>query len=238
MARAETDPTRIDDAASKASSDWLSIVKDIFPQTHDHLGSTEATKAKLRALFDDPETRLRIRRVDANGEEVPNTRRSVGVEFCQDHLSVVPDPNSGDDHIAVDYSDPYVDYYTPGGHWELEVRRRDVERLHPELATPPLAPGKESTSAPASSESNKSRQKPGPKPDFSWEKAEAKCYHLMDHNGDFTPDDPDWDCQARLEEELMTFFQNTDGRQPAPSTLREKLPGWLSTWHERKTSGA
>jgi hypothetical protein len=139
MAEAETDPTRNDDAASKATSNWLSIAKDIFPQLHDRLGSTEAAKAKLRALFDDPETRLRIRRVDANGEEVPNTRRSVGVEFCQDHLSVVPDPDSGDDRIAVDYSEPYVDYYT-GGHWELEVRRRDVERLHPELAAPPPPP--------------------------------------------------------------------------------------------------
>jgi hypothetical protein len=137
MAEAKTDLTRNDDAALKASSNWLSIIKDIFPQLHDHFGSTEAVKAKLRALFDDPETRLRIRRVDANGEEVPNTRRSVGVKFCQDHLWVAADPDSGDDHIAVDYSDPYVDYYTPGGHWELEVRRRDVKRLHPELAPPP-----------------------------------------------------------------------------------------------------
>jgi hypothetical protein len=149
MAQAKSDPTPIDDTASKAaSSDWLSIVDDIFPRCN-RLGSSETAKAKLRALFDDPETRLRIRRVDASGKEVSDTRRSVGVEFCQRYLSVVSDPDRGDDQMAVDYGEPSADYYTPGGRWVLEVRRRDVERwerLHPELAAPP------STAAPAVSE--------------------------------------------------------------------------------------
>jgi hypothetical protein len=136
MARAKSLSTPIDDIASKASSNWWSITK-VFPRWRDRLGSSEAAKAQLRALFDDPETRLRIRRVGANGKEVFDTRRSVGVEFCQRHLSVVSDPDSGDDQIAVNYGEPYVDYDTPGGRWVLEVRRRDIEHwegLHPELA--------------------------------------------------------------------------------------------------------
>ena len=81
---------------------------------------------------------------------------------------------------------------------------------------------------------NKPRQKPGPKPDFDWEKIEAKCYELMDYHDDFTPDDPDWDCQARLETALLDFCQQTWGREPGASTLRRKLPEWLLAWHKRK----
>jgi hypothetical protein len=85
---------------------------------------------------------------------------------------------------------------------------------------------------------DKLKAKPGPKPDFEWEKIETKCYDLMDHNGDFMPDDPDWDHQARLETALMSFCQETWGREPGASTLRERLPGWLSTWRKRKSGAA
>jgi len=85
---------------------------------------------------------------------------------------------------------------------------------------------------------DKQKAKPGPKPDFKWEEIEAKCYDLMDENGDFTLDDPDWDCQARLETALMKFCQDTWKREPGASTLREKLPEWLSAWRKRKTGAA
>jgi hypothetical protein len=94
------------------------------------------------------------------------------------------------------------------------------------------------TLVPDQPEDRPHRAKPGPKPDFELGEIEAKCYDLMDHNGDFTPDDPDWDCQARLETALMKFCQETRGREPGASTLREKLPEWLSTWHKRKTGTA
>jgi hypothetical protein len=71
-----------------------------------------------------------------------------------------------------------------------------------------------------------------------WGEIETKCYDLMDDNGDFTPDDPDWDCQARLETALMKFCQETWGREPGASTLRDKLPEWLSAWRKRKTGKA
>ena len=82
------------------------------------------------------------------------------------------------------------------------------------------------------------KAKPGPKPEFEWGRIETKCYALMDHHGDFTPDDPDWDCQARLEEALMKLCQETWAHEPGASTLREKLPGWLWTWRGRKIGGA
>jgi len=80
--------------------------------------------------------------------------------------------------------------------------------------------------------------KPGPKPDVDWEMIEAKCYDLMEHHGDFMPGDLDWDCQARLQEALMDYCQETWELEPSESTLREKLPGWLLTWRERKTGAA
>jgi hypothetical protein len=82
------------------------------------------------------------------------------------------------------------------------------------------------------------KAKPGAKPEFEWGKIQTKCNALMDHHGDFTPDDPDWDCQARLETALMKFCQETWGHEPGASTLREKLPEWLSAWRKRKTGTA
>ena len=75
--------------------------------------------------------------------------------------------------------------------------------------------------------------KPGPKPDFDWEMIEAKCYDLMDYHGPFMRSDEEWDCQARLETALRKFCDDTWGRVPADSTLREKLPKWLSAWYEK-----
>jgi hypothetical protein len=87
-------------------------------------------------------------------------------------------------------------------------------------------------------EDRQQKAKPGPKPDFEWEAIEAKCYELMDYHDEFTSDDPDWDCQARLEEALMKFCQETWGREPGASTLRDKLPKWLSTWRKKKIGEA
>jgi hypothetical protein len=210
---------------SKASSDWLSIVKDVFSRWCDRLRSSKDAKDKLDALLCDPETRSAKHRIDVGGEEIPGTSSFVGTEFWQDQdrLLLVPDADGGPDHLAVDYTDA-AEIYLPSGHWEFYVRRTDVERWEglyfPTTATP--VPSNE-------------KAKPGPKPDFPWEKIEAKCYELMDDNGDFTPDDPDWDCQARLETALMNFCQKTWRREPGGSTLRDKLPGWLLAWRQQKT---
>ena len=230
MATAKTDPTPTHDTASKASSNWLSIVKDVFPRWRDRLGSAEDAKAQLEALLCDPETRSANHKVDASGEEIPNTSGFLNAEFWPDRLLWKPDADGGDDHLVVDYTDSadvYLDVYFPDGHWEFFVRRTDVERWE-RLYFP-------TTATPAPSKVPGRWRKPGPKPDFDWEAIEAKCHELMDDNGDFTPDDPDWDCQARLETALMNFCQKTWRREPGGSTLRDKLPGWLLAWRQQKT---
>jgi hypothetical protein len=143
MATAKTDPTPTHDTASKASSNWLSIVKDVFPRWRDRLGSAEDAKAQLEALLCDPETRSANHKVDASGEEIPNTSGFLNAEFWPDRLLWKPDADGGDDHLVVDYTDSadvYLDFHFPGGHWEFYVRRRDVERHErqfPGLAAPP-----------------------------------------------------------------------------------------------------
>jgi hypothetical protein len=237
MAEAEIDPT--DDLPSKTGpSNWLLIVDDVFPRWRDRLRSSRKAVGQLYDLLCDPETRSAKHRVDASGKETPGTASYLDIEFWRGRLVLEPNADGGDDHLVVNYGDAYLDFCDPDGYWKFYVRRLDVERherlYFPMAAAPPPAPSKEPT--PSKELGNKLRQKPGPKPDFEWEVIEAKCYALMDHHGNFTSDDEEWDCQARLEEALMKFCQETWEREPGGSTLREKLPGWLLTWHMRKTA--
>jgi hypothetical protein len=142
MAGAKANPTRIDDAASKASSNWLSIVEDVFARWRDRLGSSKDAGQKLVNLLCDPETRSKIYRVDASGEEDPATVCFPDTEFWPGRLVLDPDADGGDDHLVVNYGDTNSDFYDPDGHWKFDVRRLDVERwerLFPELA-PPSSP--------------------------------------------------------------------------------------------------
>jgi hypothetical protein len=72
---------------------------------------------------------------------------------------------------------------------------------------------------------------------FDWAAIEAESVRLMEHHGDFTDDDPEWNAQARLETALLTFCQRTWKREPGLSTLREKLILWLVKWRENKMVG-
>jgi len=232
MVRAKTDPTRNDDAASKAEpSPWLSF-EDAFEQWC-RLGSSELARGNLRAFLRSGVPTLELL-VHFGGAETRSVKYS---DFWKNTADVwVETDVDAKDHLRVNCpssyypaSVEYVSYFLPTVDFEHETAR-----LYPTTAPPPPAPSKE----PALSEVLP-RQKPGPKPDLKyWEKMEAKCYGLMDHHGNFDASDPEWDCQARLEEALMGFSENTLGRELGESTLREKLPGWLSTWHERKTGGA
>jgi len=84
-------------------------------------------------------------------------------------------------------------------------------------------------------EDHQQTAKPGRKPEFNWELIETECHRLMDHHGYFDVSDPEWDCQARLEEALKRFCQDNWQREPAGSTLRQRLPEWISAWRWRKT---
>jgi hypothetical protein len=150
MAEAKTDSTRINEAAWKASSNWL-LLEDVFQRWRARLGLGQEAVEEVYALLCNRETRSQKWRVDTSGEEIPNTLSFLNAQFWQERpcLSVVPDADGVGDRLGIDYMD-YVDVYSlPNERMAFSVRRLDVERWegsHPELAAPP------STAAPAVSE--------------------------------------------------------------------------------------
>ena len=70
----------------------------------------------------------------------------------------------------------------------------------------------------------------GPRDAYPWKKIEAKLIRLMDHHGDFSADDPEWNAQARLEQKLMVFCEEECRRSPSPSQLRTRVRPWLAAW--------
>lgn len=76
------------------------------------------------------------------------------------------------------------------------------------------------------SRSNKQGRPPG----YDWEDIKAEVFRLMDHHGNFDPSDPKWNAQARLEEQIKLYCSSKFQREPATSTLRDKLKIWLTEW--------
>jgi hypothetical protein len=66
------------------------------------------------------------------------------------------------------------------------------------------------------------------RPSHNWSEIEAATKKLMDHHGDFSPDDQKWNAQARLETVLCDQFA------VGISTLRERLPKFLDDWRKAK----
>jgi hypothetical protein len=73
-------------------------------------------------------------------------------------------------------------------------------------------------------------QKRGRKAKFDWAAIEAEARRLMEYNGEFSPDDPDWDAQARLESALLEFCTLKWDYEPSKTQLRSYLLVWLSNW--------
>jgi len=68
----------------------------------------------------------------------------------------------------------------------------------------------------------------GRPPAYDWQAIQKVTFELMDENGDFSVDDPDWNVQARLEETL------TDRFGVGTSQLRAHLPKFLEVWRKAK----
>jgi hypothetical protein len=74
----------------------------------------------------------------------------------------------------------------------------------------------------------------GRRPKFNWDEVRAKAFRLMDHHGDFSPDDEEWNAQARLEKALQEFCIQRFSKEPAASSLRARIPNWLKDWRSQK----
>jgi hypothetical protein len=63
----------------------------------------------------------------------------------------------------------------------------------------------------------------GVKATYDWDAAASHIAKLFEHHGILSPDDPDWSCQADVERSIGEFFSRTIGREPAISTIRERV---------------
>jgi hypothetical protein len=70
----------------------------------------------------------------------------------------------------------------------------------------------------------------GAKPKFDWSAAKSEAKKLMDYHGAFSPDDPEWNCKARLEEAIKKHFDKRLGPDavPSESMIRQKVSQWLA----------
>lgn len=58
----------------------------------------------------------------------------------------------------------------------------------------------------------------------------------MDFHGEFADSDPEWNCQARLEEAVESFVQRTFGGNAvkSQSTVRARVTPMLNAWRNRQ----
>jgi hypothetical protein len=112
-----------------------------------------------------------------------------------------------------------------GPHLVLISKEELWKYLHPEEQAIDSAP-------------ESSRHPGGRKPKYDWDTIEAKVYDLMDENGDFTPDDSEWNSQACLVKALQEFYQEKFGYDLGESTLKTKILNqkWLEIWRTTKSA--
>lgn len=73
-------------------------------------------------------------------------------------------------------------------------------------------------------------KKRGPKFKFDWSAIESEAMRLMNKHGDFSPLNPKWNAQARLESRLLEFCSQKFDREPSQTQIRTNIEKWLSVW--------
>jgi hypothetical protein len=76
--------------------------------------------------------------------------------------------------------------------------------------------------------------KGGRKPIVDWGVVFVELERLMDHHNEFSPDDPEWNAQARLVEALQKFCSDKFGIEPDKNTIEGRIKEPLSQWREQK----
>ena len=75
----------------------------------------------------------------------------------------------------------------------------------------------------------------GRPPALHWETVDSKVFRLMDHNGEFCADDPDWNAQARLENAIADFCETKFGIRPGETTIRDHIREPLRRWRQSRS---
>ena len=75
----------------------------------------------------------------------------------------------------------------------------------------------------------------GRKPVVDWKMVEEEVVRLMEHHGEFSPDDDQWNAQARLEETVADFCQDTFKKLPGETQIREHIRPALECWRRSRS---
>jgi hypothetical protein len=75
--------------------------------------------------------------------------------------------------------------------------------------------------------------KGGRKPIVDWQVVFVELERLMDHHNEFSPDDPEWNAQARLVEALQKFCSDKFGIEPDKNTIEGRIKEPLAIWREQ-----
>ncbi|MFL5120000.1 MAG: hypothetical protein ACJ8C8_05995 [Microvirga sp.] len=105
--------------------------------------------------------------------------------------------------------------------------------LRGEAVNPEGAAAADDAAAPGTAPGAKKR-KTGRPHLLNWDMVREETFRLMDENGTFSADDPDWNAQARLENALFDFCHSKFGVRPGFTTLRDRLPAMLLAWEKSK----
>jgi hypothetical protein len=97
----------------------------------------------------------------------------------------------------------------------VTVHRESLGRWLSEIAGKPIA------------------KKRGPKFKYDWSGIEQETYRLMREHGYFTPANPSWNAQARLEEKLQEFHYDRFGEELGMTQLRSRIGQWLTIWRQK-----
>ena len=75
----------------------------------------------------------------------------------------------------------------------------------------------------------------GRPPVVNWEMVGEEVVRLMNDNGEFSVDDPEWNAQARLESAIADFCETKFGTRPGETTIRDHIREPLERWRQSRT---
>ena len=83
---------------------------------------------------------------------------------------------------------------------------------------------------------DRSESHPGGRPPVvNWSMVDKEVFRLMDDNGEFSADDPDWNAQARLEEAIAAFCAKKFKQRPSVTTIRRHIREPLERWRRSRS---
>jgi hypothetical protein len=87
----------------------------------------------------------------------------------------------------------------------------------------------------AQSASSRAKRRTGRPPKLDWSAVEVEVFQLMDHHGEFSPNDREWNAQAKLEAAVQDLCKLKLHTDISVSRIKEKLPEMLQRWRDKKS---